>query len=231
MSDDIEYLPPRKSRKEKGRDEHSGDERVDRRKLTYILGAVALILAALLLALAFLPKDSRLNTIFHRGSDETTPTASANGTGEVQYDADGNPIPGTGGGTDTTGGGAGGGGTGGGNGPAPGATILPADMIPHDWINEFYADMMAGRYEAAQQKLPASIRANLSAEQLQTRNAADPIVSVSSESDPAQADATTAEVTSTLTLQSGATSVQKWQFEKQGTSWVLVGRIIEGMPG
>jgi hypothetical protein len=104
-------------------------------------------------------------------------------------------------------------------------------MIPHDWINEFYADMMAGRYESAHGRLPSSLRATINAEQLQTRNETDPIVSVSSESSPAQANDTTAEVTSVITYQSGAKSTQTWLFERQGGIWVLTGRTIEGMPG
>jgi len=238
MSNDIDYLPSRKNRSGSEDTRPSSwfsDLFSERKKLTLILSAVVLLLAVLAVALILAPDDSRFLSMLSRNRDDASHATSTNGSDEVQYDAEGNLIQGTGGGGGAgggaTGGSATGGGTtGGGSGQTP-PTVLPSDIVPHDWINEYFADLMAGRYEAAQQRLPASLRAKISAEQLRNRNESDPVVSARSESNPAKASDKRAEIVSTVTYRSGATSTQTWEFERQGDAWVLVARSVEGMPG
>ncbi|MCL2492328.1 MAG: hypothetical protein FWE87_06275 [Coriobacteriia bacterium] len=206
----------------------------DRKRLFFLIAiAVLLVLTLIGLIGSFRSEGSFLNTIISREGRSGSGTGRVDTTDQgIQYDEDGNPIPGTGGGSE--GGGAGNGGTDSvpllDNGTPVGETVLPQDIIPHDWINDYYADLMSQRWQSALGRLPLSIRSGLTADQLQLKTERDPIGSVSSEGSAVDADQTTAEVTSVIIYQSGQTSTQTWLFEKQGGNWVIVGRTIEGMP-
>jgi|GEM_PF-3849901 len=108
-----------------------------------------------------------------------------------------------------------------------GPTVFSTDIPPSTWVEQYHQAMISRNYTQAQAHLPQESRIALSESQLALQMSRDPLVSAQAE--------TTVETDTSVTVRSdqlsqkGARATYIWQFELQGSQWLLVSKTVQGM--